>query len=1531
MLRKRSLGLNPGRLKRVGIVSLLLAQVVAVGVHSPQAAFASATISLPTTLSAGTSFTSVNTAGALSISGYSAGATVQVTIGVDRGFVKISTTTGLTAPTGYTSAAWTANTSTEISFSGSEGNVSAALNSLQYRASGVNVPATISVTSFVAGAAFNSTTGHFYEIIDNVSTINWEEARCKAKWGPTSSFNGTVSTSSVRGNTSYTNDRCTNKTSRRSMGGLKGYLATITSLEEHDFLRGKLSGTGWIGGSDIDSEGTFIWMDGPEVGQVFWNSSSTARRQTTTVSGSVSGYSYGSNRFNFFSDGEPNNSSSAEHWAEFGFGPNGAWNDCQNGCNRSRYVIEYGEDGDTLSGASGVINVNPRVVVSTETDTALFFNESSAAGQHARLESSTALGTFNAISLQMWVKPLAGSACAGNLLSKADNFALYCVSGGTLAYALSGAGAWVGVSTGIPIPAGSWSHIALTRIASTGTNGVKVYLNGQHVFTGSADGAGTSPIGNSNTTFLNFAGRNNSGDFRGSIDEVKIWREDRSASIATDMTSNASSTTNLVGYWNFNEGTGTKIFNQASTATYLTDLDFSGTPRWEPVAVSSTSGPYSIVTFPRTIITSSGGWKVPAGVTQVSTLVVAGGGGGGSRVGGGGGAGGYVFTGRVTLTPNQVESITVGQGGLGAQRPNVNEWQGRDGQNSQLGSRTTAIGGGGGGGYNTSTNPDHAGRNGGSGGGAAPHLTTSGNWPAGIGLGTSGQGNNGGSGFSGTSGFYPAGGGGGAGGVGGTATSSVAGSGGIGILDPIGNSGNCLASGGGGGAGTSASVSQGSAGTCVGGTTTATSGTKGQVVPANATANSGSGGGGAGYVAGNSNDVAGGSGGSGIIIIRWITATAPTFTAPAAIDTTTALTRYTFRAGGSATSPLIRNFQWQFSSDTGTTWSTVQASTSDSYTTGLLDLGTSGPRYRYRVIVTDSDTAGLSISDSSTAHLVLNRYPTISPPSSNDAGLLVHLDASQSSSYPGSGSTWNDLSGGGRNASLGISSGGPIAAGYGSGVTCSAPTYSSSNGGIFAFAGNTGSTPRNCAWVSGSSFANVGETYTVEMWVNPASPTQVAYSSLISTPWNVNDKINFAIAFNGTTTTAGVPDIWGGVFDGTNWYQTPNTGIPVNSWSHVVLTSANRTLTLYVNGESRQLKELNSAPGGAGKGVLIGRRWDGNDTINGSIGTVRISNTALAAEQIRQNYYLSSNRFSNSASGVKSSSTTYATTLTETFTATNGTGTKRFTFTPNNRAGIVWDTSTANSAVLRVTSDLNAGTYYETMTATDSATASTSVGLTITINKARQASLSIGQYNAFPGVSTYPINVYGGSGSGAVVRSLTDSGTASCSLASSMFLSAIRPGTCTIRAVKAGDTNYLSETATATIYWIQWSDAYATRAASTPTEIVLNHSTAITKYNYETLTVTSYQNSSGVTITSIAASSVIRIIGDGFSPTAAYTEVTFANRNLDPIDLTSGLQIVSASGTHYLQLTLPAGITTGAITVNSPKGMAVGPVLTIVP
>jgi hypothetical protein len=54
----------------------------------------------------------------------------------------------------------------------------------------------------------------------------------------------------------------------------------------------------------------------------------------------------------------------------------------------------------------------------------------------------------------------------------------------------------------------------------------------------------------------------------------------------------------------------------------------------------------------------------------------------------------------------------------------------------------------------------------------------------------------------------------------------------------------------------------------------------------------------------------------------------------------------------------------------------------------------------------------------------------------NSNGALLYLDAGQSASYPGSGTTWTDLSGNGRNGTL-----------------TSGPAYTSADGGSIVFDG----------------------------------------------------------------------------------------------------------------------------------------------------------------------------------------------------------------------------------------------------------------------------------------------------------------------------------------------------------------------------------------------------------------------------------------------------------------------------------------------
>jgi hypothetical protein len=80
----------------------------------------------------------------------------------------------------------------------------------------------------------------------------------------------------------------------------------------------------------------------------------------------------------------------------------------------------------------------------------------------------------------------------------------------------------------------------------------------------------------------------------------------------------------------------------------------------------------------------------------------------------------------------------------------------------------------------------------------------------------------------------------------------------------------------------------------------------------------------------------------------------------------------------------------------------------------------------------------------------------------------------------------------------------------------------------------------------------------------------------------------------------------------------------------------------------------------------------------------------------------------------------YGATHVDTFTTVAGTGTgsETFTFSPNNRSGITWNGSTPNQATLSIARTLGPGTYYETMTATDTKGATTQLGIAIVVSKA---------------------------------------------------------------------------------------------------------------------------------------------------------------------------------------------------------------------
>ena len=335
-----------------------------------------------------------------------------------------------------------------------------------------------------------------------------------------------------------------------------------------------------------------------------------------------------------------------------------------------------------------------------------------------------------------------------------------------------------------------------------------------------------------NTTYKTLLSRSGSAASGGTVAFVNTWRS-------------TSAITSLIIYpeggGNFGADTTISIYGIAS-----------GSPKAIGGQVS-TDGTYWYHTF------ISSGLFIPQQSITADVLVVAGGGPGGrgDEVGGGGGAGGLVYSASQSLTSINYP-VSVGAGG--ALQSN--------GGNSQFGTLTVAVGGGkGGGGDGQDPNTGASGGSGGGGGRSGTPTAASGN-------GTSGQGNNGGTGYNGgTNGTRFCGGGGGAGAVGQNGTSSSGGNGGAG-LSTYSSFGSATGTGqnisgtywyaGGGGGGNFTSSSYGTGGNGGGGQGRTWSG-------ANATSGTattgGGGGGGNGYSSTPGN--APGTGGSGVVIIRY--------------------------------------------------------------------------------------------------------------------------------------------------------------------------------------------------------------------------------------------------------------------------------------------------------------------------------------------------------------------------------------------------------------------------------------------------------------------------------------------------------------------------------------------------------------------------------------------------------------------------------------------------------------------------------------
>ena len=217
--------------------------------------------------------------------------------------LRITNTSGIVASLGYNLN----NNFTRISFTGTQTNINNALLSLKVNTgSSGSVNISVSVTLNPSGYFYLPSNGHFYR------PMSWP--------------------SGVSGGDAVYN-QIKNLASGQTFKGQTGYLVTITSQDEQNFIQANVPGSNiLIALTDRQQEGVWRWDAGPESGTII---------KTSNSGGNVSG------QYNNWCGGEPNNWGSGENYTVTKWGGGNCWNDFGPPASSfpgsiSGYVVEFG-------------------------------------------------------------------------------------------------------------------------------------------------------------------------------------------------------------------------------------------------------------------------------------------------------------------------------------------------------------------------------------------------------------------------------------------------------------------------------------------------------------------------------------------------------------------------------------------------------------------------------------------------------------------------------------------------------------------------------------------------------------------------------------------------------------------------------------------------------------------------------------------------------------------------------------------------------------------------------------------------------------------------------------------------------------------------------------------------------------------------------------------------------------------------------------------------------------------------------------
>ena len=245
-----------------------------------------------------------------------------------------------------------------------------------------------------------------------------------------------------------------------------------------------------------------------------------------------------------------------------------------------------------------------------------------------------------------------------------------------------------------------------------------------------------------------------------------------------------------------------------------------------------------------------------------------------------------------------------------------------------------------------------------------------------------------------------------------------------------------------------------------------------------------------------------------------------------------------------------------------------------------------------------SNSGGINMS----APPPLTPLPTPTPtptPSIVTSGLILNLDATNASSYPGTGTTWTDLS-----------------VQNNTGTLVGSPTYTS-NPGYFTFSAN-----RNVS----TALSNISlSAATFIAWVYPTQ-TQAQYTGILFN----------RTGFGGSTALATGMNLFTNNSIGYHWVDTNfswNSGLstPNNQWSMIVMSINSTAATAYLCQSSGITSATNTTSHSSVSGLNFFIACDPGFTADRAfIGRIAISmiyNTALSLTDITTNFNVTKTKF----------------------------------------------------------------------------------------------------------------------------------------------------------------------------------------------------------------------------------------------------------------------------------------------------------------